>query len=331
MKEEYTAPYIEGDPDTTEQTEGRAAIIGPTTTSFPLNQGWYAKGQTPRTKNDSPRNLSSLTIHEITSILTKRLIAGAPDKDHRPHCEAEWRIRLTPREFPIIAWEKIWHSLRTPLSDATEEKNWQRLLHRAWDAKNRHPLNPDHTCRLKCKHPNEGMLHMLRCRKAHELWKACETFDKTVLQQTYHSSKREETMIFNTRNGHLIPETSRAFWRHAVGKYYAAATVVNKQNKVFSWQKTYYWTLTGLRDAALRRARNTRLLHINRTYTPLTNQIPQKEQTRFDLLITIHSDGTHTLNPTFVAAITAAKEAYEASLPKPTNTQPNAAHPTPLP
>ena len=60
-------------------------------------------------------------------------------------------------------------------------------------------------------------------------------------------------------------------------------------------------------------------------------QIPQKEQIRFDLLITIHSDGTHTLNPTFVAAITAAKDAYEATLPKKTTTQQNAALPTPPP
>ena len=172
---------------------------------------------------------------------------------------------------------------------------------------------------------------MLRCHRARELWKACETFDKTILQQKYNSKNLEETMILNTRNGSLIPETSRAFWRHAVGKYYAATTVVNKQNKTFSWQKTYYWTLTGLRDATLRRARNTRLLHINRTHTPLTNQIPQKEQTRFELLITIHPDGTHTLNPTFVAAITAAKDAYEATLPKPTTTQPNTAHLAPLP
>ena len=289
------------------------------------------EGLTPRTENGTPRTLSSLTIHEITTILTRRLIAEAPEEDHRPHCEAAWRLRFTPRDILIIAWEEIWHSPRTPLSDATEEKNWQRLLHRAWDAKNRHPLNPDQACRLGCKHPKEDMLHMIKCRQARTLWKACETFDKTVLQQTYHTNQLDETLIFNTRGGNLIPETSRAFWRHAVGKYYAAATIVNKQNKIFSWQKTYYWTLTGLRDAALRRARNTRLLHINRTHTPLTNQIPQKERTRFDLLITIHPDGTHTLNPTFVAAITAAKDTYEATLPKQTTTRPNTAHPAPLP
>ena len=105
MKEEYTAPHNEGDPDTTEQKEGRTAIIGPTTTSFPLNQGWYAEGQTPRTKDETPRTLSSLTIHEITTILTRRLIAEAPEEDHRPHCEAAWRLRFTPRDIPIIAWE----------------------------------------------------------------------------------------------------------------------------------------------------------------------------------------------------------------------------------
>ena len=145
----------------------------------------------------------------------------------------------------------------------------------------------------------------------------CEDFDKTTLHHTYESKELEEIIIFNTCKGKLIPEPSRLFWRHAVGKYYAAVTVVHKQKKVFSWKKTFHWTLSGLQDAALRTAHKTRLLHINRTHTPHINQIPQTTQTRFDLLISIHPDGTHTVNPAFTAAITTAKKAYEATLTKP--------------
>ena len=46
------------------------AIIGPATTAFPRNEGWYLAKQDPRTNKDKVRKLSDLTIHNITDYLT---------------------------------------------------------------------------------------------------------------------------------------------------------------------------------------------------------------------------------------------------------------------
>ena len=57
----------------------------------------------------------------------------------RPNCEANWQSRI---RGPPIPWEKIWPTLGTPLSDATEERNWRKLLHRAIFVRNRDPKAP---------------------------------------------------------------------------------------------------------------------------------------------------------------------------------------------
>ena len=62
-----------------------------------------------------------------------------------------------------IAWKAVWHSIGTPLSDPTEEKAWRKFLHRAINAKNRHPSAPDHDCRFKCGCKDESMIHLLKC------------------------------------------------------------------------------------------------------------------------------------------------------------------------
>ena len=62
--------------------------------------------------------------------------------------------------------EVIWPTLGTPLSDATEEKNWRKMLHRGIFTRNRDPANVEageHWCRmeLKCE---ESMLHLVESR-----------------------------------------------------------------------------------------------------------------------------------------------------------------------
>ena len=143
------------------------AIIGPVTEAFPANEGWYAEGQKPRKSvgrkkaaageesasedeggvEGDPRALSDLTIGAMTRVLTRRITEGV-----RPNCEANWVLawqRAFGGPMPFQPkWKEIWPSLGTPLSDPSEEKAWRKLLHRAWNAKNRHPKEPDKACTL---------------------------------------------------------------------------------------------------------------------------------------------------------------------------------------
>ena len=89
----------------------RTAIIGPTTTAFPLNEGWHLESQHPRTdgKDDGPpRCLSDLTIHEMCLTLTKAIT-----KDVRPSCESNWPAKW-PRAF-LPPFSAIWPTITTPL------------------------------------------------------------------------------------------------------------------------------------------------------------------------------------------------------------------------
>ena len=55
LNKHYQQPY-RGEEDIDDTPEVRQSIIGPVTTAFPLNEGWYAKGQTPRKDDDEPRD-----------------------------------------------------------------------------------------------------------------------------------------------------------------------------------------------------------------------------------------------------------------------------------
>ena len=211
MNKHYKSPYA-GDEDDTPET--RDSIIGPTTTAFPLNKGWYMEHQSQRKEEDEPRQLSDLTIHEITIALTKRITDGV-----RPNCEAKWAAKW-PRPL-TFKWSLIWRSLGTPLSDPTEENAWRKLLHRAINAKNRHPRNPDHACRLHCGERSESMLHMVRCRRVAPLWKACLDFCHRVLGERSDLNALG-AVVFNVEgvnqgsSAKLLGEAARAFLRHAV-------------------------------------------------------------------------------------------------------------------
>ena len=97
-------------------------IGGPVTTTLPVDAGWFMRGQSPCARSGHERMWSDLTISSITDHLTQRLVEGV-----RPNCEKAWRRRIQGS----IAWNDIWKSIGTELSDATEEKQWRKLLHRA--------------------------------------------------------------------------------------------------------------------------------------------------------------------------------------------------------
>ena len=295
LNKHYRTPFA-GE-DATEPKE-RDSIIGPTTTAFPLNEGWYATGQTPRktkptraankqqeSDSDSddsnsdtddtdaaPRCLSDLTIKAMTKVFTSRLSKdGVSIEDARPNCEARWAAKW-PRPYADLLrssrhWDTIWGSIGTPFSDPTEEKAWCKLLHRAWNAANRHPTAPHHDCRLGCGDKDESMLHMLTCPHTTQLWRTCATFTNQLLN--YEKGKEQgggsapgppirdhpAAILFNTVGKKLLPEQARAFLRHALGQYYAEATWVQEHGTTFRWQRVYARALSRFRDAVIRWAK----------------------------------------------------------------------------
>ena len=135
--------------------------MGPTTTKFPRNDGWLLPGQVA---SDQKRKLSDLTIHTVTAHLTSIITKGKV-----PNCVKNWEQDVGPN----IPFDKVFASMGTPLSDATEERQWRKLVHRATFVRNRkHKQAPQNQCRL-CGRAEETIMHLFRCEKTKPLWKAC--------------------------------------------------------------------------------------------------------------------------------------------------------------
>jgi hypothetical protein len=62
--------------------EPRPSIMGPTTVTFPRNDGWYLPCQDARLPQDKLRKLSDLAIHAVTDHLTSLIT-----KDQVPSCQ----------------------------------------------------------------------------------------------------------------------------------------------------------------------------------------------------------------------------------------------------
>ena len=140
-----------------ETEEPKIYIAGPPSLTFPIAEGW-----TPKDPHPDPHyaisKLPQLTIKRLTKLFTHHSVTTKP-----PNCEANWQKRI---RGPPIPFKDIWPTLGTPLSDATEERNWRRLLHRALFVRNRDRTAPTHACRLNCGNPNESMLHLIECHLA---------------------------------------------------------------------------------------------------------------------------------------------------------------------
>ena len=120
------------------------------------------------------------------------------------------------------------------------------------------------------------MLHLIQCRHAAPLWKACLNFCTSVLgSQKPHDTTR--AIIFGLHNDTaLMGPLARAFLRHAVGAYYAAATKTDKEQVTFVWQRAFLTALTNYRAAVLRHCQSIRLLYVRRKHTIFTNCILTK-------------------------------------------------------
>ena len=103
---------------------------GAVTQTFPSPNGW-----TTHTPNDGITSLTHLNISNITKHFTTPHIRGL-----RPNCEIEW-ANSDPKHHRLphvrVPWDKVWESLGTPISDATEERHWRKLLHRGTFVRNK--------------------------------------------------------------------------------------------------------------------------------------------------------------------------------------------------
>jgi hypothetical protein len=292
------------------------SVGDPVTRAFPLNEGWYMEGQTARKPHDDPlfgddlRRLSDLTIREITHHLTCQLVdpnLHLPVSELRPNCEKNWYTKIHQHISPSlrIPWGKIWRSLGTPLSDPTEEKAARKLLHRAWNAKNRHPKERDHSCRLGCG-ATESMLHMIACPNARPLWLACLKFCRDVLKERQGPNVIMSVIFGTVGPDELMTEAGLAFIRHALSKYYRDVTLIHTKKLRIHWTRTFRDALLSYRDAVLRYAHAMRRLYANRLYSNLVEVVPEVDRDRFANLIAIGETGTFTLTHTFQAAVDAA-------------------------
>ena len=71
----------------------------------------------------------------------------------------------------------------TPYSDATEEKEWRKLLHRATFVRKRDPKLPDRSCRHRCGEQLEGMLHHIQCPAARPFWGEIRRITRDLLHE----------------------------------------------------------------------------------------------------------------------------------------------------
>ena len=222
----------------------------------------------------------------------------------RPNCEANWQSRI---RGPPIPWEKIWPTLGTPLSDATEERNWRKLLHCAIFVRNRDPKAPSHDCCLRCGCKDESMLHLIMCIHTRPLWNAVRSFVQVVLGMPYQQYL-DRLIIFNEVRPNTLASTEAcAFIRHAVNRFYRDFAMVDTHDHHFEWERTFADAMHSFRDAVLAWAQSIRIFTTHRRYTNRKKRVSQNTLTQFSKLVTFSDEGyTFTLTPAFQHAITQA-------------------------
>ena len=294
--------------DGDEEPETRTYIIGPTTLAFPINKGWA-----PAVQNPDPQyaieELADLTIKRVTKLIT----VTEQIKNNRPNCEEAWALRIgfTP------PFDEIWPSLGTPLSDATEEKEWRKMLQRAIYVRNRDSerIKAGTTqCRLGCR-CEESMWHLVKCRYTMGFWKLVMNFLETVLGQP-RVNRIDIAVIFNVchvPNGTLYSIEARAFVRHAFGCFYKDFSKVDTLGHAFTPVYTFRRTMENFRNAVWAYGESIKLFKTHRRYTPLKQHVPKETLEQFPDLITIDPNTySHSLTDKFKQACTDATDAATA-------------------
>ena len=284
------------------------SIMGPVTAAYPRNIGWHPHdmkknaGTPPR-----PLKLSDLTIRILTKHITSQVIRSA-----FPNCAKAWHLRYPRR---ICSFKTIFTSFGTRLSDATEERQWRKYVHRATNVRNRNPDLPDHTCRL-CRRAEESMQHLVECQDATPYWKACITFTNSILKAPRPNDPRLAITFGQWRRSDdpnpLEPEDARAFLRHAFNHFYHDFANVEMKKNPFVWQSAYLRTLLSFREAIRRRGYSFTVLYANRIHTQLPTTPPVEERELLPNCMKCSPDGTFTVNPAIDAEIERAKAAVNA-------------------
>ncbi|EOD23425.1 hypothetical protein EMIHUDRAFT_239702 [Emiliania huxleyi CCMP1516] len=214
---------------------------------------------------------------------------------------------IASTEFDVN-FDLVFGSFGTELSDATEERQWRKYVHRALNVRNRNPAHlEDKKCRL-CGVAEESMLHLVECMHCKPLWKKCLTFCRDVLEGPVRP-QTHRAIIFNQENyDTLLPEAACAFIRHAFNIFYHDFANVDK-GFMFIWQRVYYRALTSFRSAVRRYGGKIRLQYTHRLHTSLTevagkwSQKTTLNRKKFASIISIDQQGNSTLNDSFTAAI----------------------------
>ena len=152
------------------------AIMGPSTSTYPRDIGWHLPTEKPETegRNTRHKRMSDVTIKTITKHFTSYVIGEA-----KPNCITNW-----PRFIPFTRhtpFDKVFASFGTPISDATEERHWRKLVQRATFVRNRDPKATDHRCRL-CNQHEEQIHRLFQCSGTAPLWRECINFTMNVLK-----------------------------------------------------------------------------------------------------------------------------------------------------
>ncbi len=206
----------------------------------------------------------------------------------------------------------IWPSLGTPTSDATEERNWRKLIHRALFVRNRDPKAPSHHCRLRCGNTDESVIHLIRCMNTRPFWNAVVNF-LTITLGTPRALNMERLLIFNVIRDQPVSVESRAFIRHAVNHFYRDFAMVDTHAKIWTWEVTFNRAMQGYRDAVLTWAQELKVFSTNRMYTAQKKQVARDTLQQFETLIHFQDSGfTFRLTPAFLQAIKNAEDAAEA-------------------
>ena len=255
----------------------------------------------PSNEKGKPRKLSDITIHSVTKHLTSFVIGNA-----KPHCIKAWTERLGY----ALPFDKIFRSFGTPLSDATEERQWRKLVHRATFVRNRDPHAPTKKCRL-CGQTDESILHIIRCEKAKPLWRESIRFCTEVLNAPTPTIT-PYAIIFGMVDGtKLLPEEARAFLRHVYNHYYHDFANVEIKGVAFHPITTFDRAIRSFRDAVYRYGMKMKILYASRKYTTLNGTAPKEARERYPSLITVGTDGSFAITAEFQRALDQSKEDVE--------------------
>ena len=105
-----------------------------------------------------------------------------------------------------------------------------------------------------------------------------------------------------------MPESTRAFLRHAVGLYYRDATRIHRNGSRIRWEYTFRDAIVNFQKALMRYAYSMRRLYANRKHTNLTAVVPETDRDRFAEVLKIRTDGTFVISTALKQALHAADQ-----------------------